>query len=223
MASNGVGLKLARIHIIGGPASGKTELARQLGARLGAPIYELDKIAFEGRNFDRRPLLARVTDVNGIAAGTTWITEGMFLGWSDPLLERADVIIWLDCVRWHRAAWRILTRFLRGGLQEVRRQRGIRKISRFRDYAHNMRHLLIGLRSSRDYYQETWATTALTDFGENRRVTEHHLHTYSSKVIHCHSSTELDRLLEQIARERDQSGLVALPKELTLEAELHSA
>src|SRR5262245_38846879 len=117
---------MARIHIIGGPASGKTELARQLGKYFGTPVYELDKIAFQGRNFERRPLDARTNDVNGIASSAAWITEGMFLGWSQPLLEQADAIIWLDCVRWPGAAWRIVLRFLRGGMEEVRRQRGIR-------------------------------------------------------------------------------------------------
>src|SRR5581483_5026788 len=199
------GKRLMRIHVIGGPASGKTELAYQLGARLGMPTYELDRIAFEGLDFNRRPLGARCDDVKGIAASTTWITEGMFLEWSDLLLEKADLIIWLDCVQWPGVVWRIMLRFVRWGIQEARRQPGIKKISRFHDYARNLRHLVIVLRSSKFYYEDTTARLPPVDFGESRAVTAKYLTAYSNKLIHCRRKEDLEELLAQIgvAQTRD--------------------
>jgi hypothetical protein len=43
--------KLKRIHIVGGPGSGKTTLTHEIGTRLGIEIHELDLIAFTGPDY----------------------------------------------------------------------------------------------------------------------------------------------------------------------------
>jgi adenylate kinase family enzyme len=180
-----------RIHIIGGPGSGKTTLARRLGAQLHLPVYDLDKIAFDGKAYVERPLEVRLGEVHAIATQAGWITEGIFLGWVDELLATADVIVWLDGLPWHTAMWRIVTRFVQGGWLEVRRQRGLDRFMRFRDYARNTQQLVGVMFSSREYYHS--AATNVAD--EARRVTRaataSQLHPYRAKVIHCTNRDEV--------------------------------
>jgi energy-coupling factor transporter ATP-binding protein EcfA2 len=189
---------LRRIHIVGGPGSGKTSLARALGAALNIPTYELDKIAFEGVDFTSRPLHDRLNDVRKIAGEVEWITEGIFLNWTDELLRMADVIIWLDHVKWQTAAVRIVRRFAYHGINEVKRQQGVRKFNRFQDYRRNLRHLVRVLYTSKQYYD--WYTVDETGVGliESRLGTARCLSGYASKVIHCQAPAEVDGLIRDL-------------------------
>ena len=121
---------MTRIHIIGGPGSGKTTLARRLAARLDVPFYEMDVIGWEGGAGAARPLEARLADVSRIAAQPGWVTEGSFIGWTDELLRAADTIVWLD-LPWRIAAWRVLIRHMRASLAGTNRHRGLLKLWRF--------------------------------------------------------------------------------------------
>src|SRR5215216_7817961 len=58
---------LMRIHIVGGPGSGKTTLARKVQECLGTEVYELDQIAFTSRDHVERPLSKRAADIHLIA------------------------------------------------------------------------------------------------------------------------------------------------------------
>src|SRR5690242_21563318 len=97
-----------RVHIIGGPGSGKSTLARQVRLELGAPVVDLDQIAY-GPGGVKRTLAERSARLREILSRPTYITEGIYLWWVDELLQRADVIIWLD-VPFRVAAWRIVAR-----------------------------------------------------------------------------------------------------------------
>ena len=85
-----------KIHIMGAPSAGKSTLAHQLAERLGCPYYDLDPIAFVDDQWTLRPMPERLTMVEQIVRQPTWITEGGHLGWTEPLLAAADVIMWLD-------------------------------------------------------------------------------------------------------------------------------
>lgn len=189
---------LRRIHIIGGPGSGKTVLARRLGTALNIPVYELDKVAFEGPNVDNRPLAARLADVHDIAKQPAWVTEGIFLGWTDELLRNADVIIWLDYVSWRLALRRISVRFINGGWQEVKRQQGIRKFTRFRDYARNLRQLIGVFFSSRHYYTNPMMELSDGDLAESRTATARVLEPYWTKVVHCQTLNKVQSVMDEI-------------------------
>jgi adenylate kinase family enzyme len=52
-------LDVRRIHIIGGPGSGKTTLAGYLAQAIGASCYDLDVVGYEGGSGARRPLDVR--------------------------------------------------------------------------------------------------------------------------------------------------------------------
>lgn len=180
-----------RIHIIGGPGSGKTTLANQLVARLGAPVYDLDIVAFEGGAGARRPLDLCLADVQRILAQPCWVTEGIYLWWTDDLLRAAEHIIWLD-PPWRVAAWRIVLRHVRAELAGHNRHRGWLKLLRF-------------VRWTRTYYARKDMPTSTNPEGDGancRVATAVYLQAYMDKVIHCRDSDDVQRFLNSERRGR---------------------
>jgi adenylate kinase family enzyme len=101
---------VTRIHILGPAGSGKTTLGKRLAGSLHIPFYELDTIAWEkGFPGADRPLERRLNDIERIASQPAWITEGIFLGWTDELLRSAEIVVWLD-MPWHLTLRRIIAR-----------------------------------------------------------------------------------------------------------------
>jgi len=103
---------MARIIILGCAGSGKSRLARRLGARDGTPVYSLDEIWQPDWGSEKTPEF-RVT-LARLHAGEDWISDGNFAAVSfDIRLPRATLIIWLDRPRWH-CAFRAIRRALGG-------------------------------------------------------------------------------------------------------------
>jgi adenylate kinase family enzyme len=176
-----------RIHIIGGPGSGKTTLARRLAARFGVPPTDLDEIGYEGGAGAKRPLAARLADVHALATRPEWITEGMYLWWIDDLLRSADAIIWLD-VPWRVAAWRIVWRHIRTSRAGTNRHPGVRKLLRF-------------LLSTRRYYVGAAAEQVVVhddDGAVTRSLTALELAAYAGKVVRYSSSADVAALLSGV-------------------------
>jgi adenylate kinase family enzyme len=105
---------LQRIHIIGGPGSGKTYAARHLSHLLGVPAYDLDDLFWDNA---ARSYGVRASDANrdaklmSITDEATWIIEGVYYRWLNPSFERADIIFVLRPNVFVRD-WRILKRFV---------------------------------------------------------------------------------------------------------------
>lgn len=119
-----------KIHILGGPGSGKTTLAREIAAAINIPHYDLDVI---GRQFGTDGA-AHVENAIAISRQPAWITEGVYLLFIDPLLHEADQIVLID-VAWPVAAWRIVRRHVANSLRGTNEYPGIKPLLNLLRYA----------------------------------------------------------------------------------------
>jgi hypothetical protein len=192
-----------RIHIIGGPGSGKTSLAERLGRQTGLPVHHLDEVArVGGGNGPERTEAERTRLVAEILASDGWVTEGLHLRWTDALLERADLIVWLDHVSWRRASRHMLGRFVSGAWQEARRRRLRHRFTRFRDYGRHLRWLGSAIVGARYYYHTDPSASppaGAAERGESRAETEARLASYSAKLRHCRVPGDVAAVLESLA------------------------
>lgn len=92
-----IGKTMVKIHILGGPGSGKTTLGQDLSSRLHVPHHDLDQL--------------KIDDFLSIAQRPAWITEAIYLISTDPLLHQADYIVLLE-IAWYVAVWRVLRRHI---------------------------------------------------------------------------------------------------------------
>ncbi len=168
-----------RVFIIGGPGSGKTTLGARIAATLDAPNYELDVIGYENGAGPERSLAEKQSAVDAIAAKESWVVEGIFTGWTDPLAVAADVIIWLD-VPWPVARHRIVLRHLKASLTRTNRHPGLRNLWRF-------------VQNSRGYY-----TDQQEDFG--RGHTARWLETVQVRVVTCRTDRDVSEVLQEVKR-----------------------
>jgi hypothetical protein len=174
-----------RIHVTGGQGTGKTTLAARLHSVTGLPVHELDRIArIGGGNGLVRPASERDGMVAVIAAGDAWITEGVHLGWTTPLLERAEAIVWLDHVPPSGASARMVRRFLAGGWHEFRMRRGRERFTRVGDY----------LRHTRDLGRSVIRSHRVD---ESREI-DGALAGYRRTVVRCTSQADIDAFVASV-------------------------
>jgi adenylate kinase family enzyme len=185
-----------RIHITGSPGSGKSTLARRLGAYRGVAVVALDSVAYTGADFADRDLHARLSEVKAISERPEWISEGIFVGWTDPLLEKADLIIWLDYLSWPGAVLRLLKRTVRGAYKEMRARRGAERFLRFDDYWRHMRQLMSVVVTSREYWREPSAPHSYPVTRENIEAV---LEPLNPKVLHVTGRRQARHLLDTVS------------------------
>lgn len=88
-----------RVAIIGSSGAGKSTLARVLGARLDAPVIELDALNWQAgwRDLATHDPEAFRSKIAAAIAGDRWISDGNYSRFALPLiLPRATDLVWLD-------------------------------------------------------------------------------------------------------------------------------
>jgi hypothetical protein len=174
-----------RIFVIGGVGSGKTTFANRLATISGLPVHHLDELAAQPSR--------REACVAGILASGGWIVEGVHLGWTDDLLDAAEALVWLDHRRWWQNSALVVRRFVREALVEVGRQKGLKKFTRFGDYARHLKELARAIPDAR--HQEHGASAGSVGTPTRSEIALR-LATVHGKVIHCRTSREVRALLD---------------------------
>ena len=104
-----------KIHIIGGPGSGKTFLAEKLSKELGISHFDLDDLQWDNKSAsygvkgspDERDRL-----LNNVLSHNDWIIEGVYYAWCQQCFADADRIYVLNVPR-YKYRYRIIRRFVR--------------------------------------------------------------------------------------------------------------
>ena len=86
---------IKRISIIGGPGTGKTTLANNLGNELKIPVYHIDGIHYK-ENWVSRDKEERDKIILGKVNNEKWILDGTYRSTLEQRLEKSDLIIFLD-------------------------------------------------------------------------------------------------------------------------------
>jgi adenylate kinase family enzyme len=165
-------MRYQKIHMLGGPGSGKSFAASKIAAAYALPIVHLDDLFWE-RRVDRvkAPEGERDLAFSRILERESWIVEGVYFRWVSRSFEEADKIIVLVPSVWKRD-WRILRRFLKlnSGLNFLKKA----------PLWYFVRLLAWNHRYERDDFQQALAALA-------------HLH---DKVVECRTLDEVFRALE---------------------------
>jgi adenylate kinase family enzyme len=106
---------MVKIHIIGGPGSGKTYAAKKLSKILDIKSYDLDDVVYDrqAKGYGKKnPEQLRNQRLKAILKKKSWIIEGVYFKWLMPSFKDADYIIILTpgVITRH---YRITKRFLK--------------------------------------------------------------------------------------------------------------
>ncbi|KKF03818.1 ATPase AAA [Mycolicibacterium obuense] len=102
-----------RILVTGSSGAGKSTLRETISTTLHLPTVEIDSL-HHGPHWTPRPTFA--ADVDDFTSGPSWVVEWQYSQVRAMLLDRADVLVWLDHSRWtvtHRVVRRTLRRRIR--------------------------------------------------------------------------------------------------------------
>jgi len=102
-----------KIHIVGGPGSGKTFSATKLAKNTGVSAYDLDRVFWKQcqNSYIRACENIRDEKLASILSNDSWIIEGVYYKWLTDSFKDADIIIILN-PSVHLRQWRIFKRFL---------------------------------------------------------------------------------------------------------------
>lgn len=87
--------KIQKIAIIGGPGTGKSTLAKNLGKEMKLPVYHIDGI-HHLKNWEIRPTQERDAIISEKVKEPKWIIDGTYKATLEERVINADLIIFLD-------------------------------------------------------------------------------------------------------------------------------
>lgn len=173
-----------KVFITGGPASGKTTLAPRIAAALNLPAVELDALLLNSEARGESFIEGSNKVVSEILVMDSWIAEGAFLGWVDPLLRDAEMILWMD-IPWRVASYRIISRHVKATLARNNRFPGWRRLYRFWSW-------------SRRYYKDQ-NPTGYNSYGlpNTKSTAAKQLAPYDGKLVMCRTRTQAEHIVAE--------------------------
>ncbi|GHO85056.1 hypothetical protein KSZ_30620 [Dictyobacter formicarum] len=197
---------MVKVHILGGPGSGKTTLAQCISSRFHVPHYNLDKVNFK-----------QVNEVD-IAEQPAWVTEGIYLIFTEAMLYHADYIVVLTAP-WPVLAQRMIRRHVLNSLRGTQDYPGlngikalIKLIKDTRSYCLNQCDKEIPSAKSLHEYIELhteiadppskeFVSTYVSTYGEliippSAQFVAEYLERYKEKVIFINNRADRERLFE---------------------------
>lgn len=179
-----------RILVMGGSGQGKSTFAGVLAGRLGLEAVALDDLVAD-HGLD-------TSQIEALAARQAWVAEGIHTRGIAPLLQAADLVIWLDETPAAGAIVRVISRFVRGGVRESQRRTGAARVFRPRSYVRHIAALARAIPEIAAYYRSA-PTAAPT---ETRAATADVLHPHRAKLVHCRRRGDAAWLLRSVDRWR---------------------
>ena len=130
---------IMKIHIIGGPGSGKTFLAEKLSKELGISHFDLDDLQWDNKSASygvKRSPEERDRLLNDVLSHNDWIIEGVYYAWCQQCFADADRIYVLNVPR-YKYRYRIIRRFVRRklGLEKGKKEnlKSLRELLKWAD------------------------------------------------------------------------------------------
>lgn len=100
-----------KISIVGGPGTGKTTLAENLGKKLNLPVYHIDGI-HHLENWQKRDTDERDKIILDKISNSEWIMDGTYKSTLEKRVENSDMVIFLNYSKLARVKG-ILSRYIK--------------------------------------------------------------------------------------------------------------
>lgn len=108
-------MEFKKIHIIGGPGSGKSYMANLISSQTNIKNYDLDDIFWDNslNSFGiKTDTNTRDMNLRKILLNDYWVIEGVYYAWLNESFSRSDIVIVLKTNVYIRD-WRIIKRFFK--------------------------------------------------------------------------------------------------------------
>jgi|APSaa5957512622_1039677.scaffolds.fasta_scaffold07002_7 adenylate kinase family enzyme len=115
-------MKYSRIYVVGPEGSGKSTLAKKLSKKIGIKHYDLDDIVWSRRYDKKRSHKMRLKKLKELVKKKSWIIEGAFGGWVEPIFKETDLVIMLN-LKYSILARRHVKRSLLGRFQGYEKEK----------------------------------------------------------------------------------------------------